>query len=436
MAVTTTLHRLRIMVKSLLRFKAYYFPALLITSVFAGGFTGYMLGHNARVLKPLGDIFLNLIFTAVVPLVFFSIAASVARAGNTSRLGTLLSRMFVTFVFTGMVAAMFMLVIVKLLPPAQDIYIPLAASVKPEAINLGNQITGAISVADFGKLFSHNNMLPLIIFSLLTGMATVMTKAKSDAFSRFLESGADVFMQLVNLIMYLAPIGFFSYFAVLVGDTGPQLLQTYLRVMLIYYFSATAYFVLAFTFYAYLAGGRHSITLFWKHILVPALTALATCSSAASIPANLQAAKKMNVPAAIYESVIPLGATLHKDGSVLGAIVKIAFLFGVFHLSFAGPAVMLTALLVALLAGTVMGAIPGGGMLGEMLILSLYGFPPQALIIIAAISIIIDPLATMLNVTGDAVCCLMTEKLMGKSITGNVDIPAIPPEMSTDPDMT
>jgi len=84
-------------------------------------------------------------------------------------------------------------------------------------------------------------------------------------------------------------------------------------------------------------------------------------------------------------------------------------------MSFSGAAVLLTALITAIMAGTVMGAIPGGGMLGEMLILSLYGFPPQALIVIAAISIIIDPLATMLNVTGDTVCGMMVEKLSNKT---------------------
>ncbi|VEB32438.1 sodium:dicarboxylate symporter protein [Legionella cherrii] len=124
------------------------------------------------------------------------------------------------------------------------------------------------------------------------------------------------------------------------------------------------------------------------------------------------AAKKMQVAPEIYETVIPLGTIIHKDGSVIGGMFKIAFLFGIFHLNFSSPGVLLTALGISLLVGTVMGAIPSGGMLGELLILSAYGFPPSVLIIIAAISIIIDPLATMLNVTCNSVSSMMVARLV------------------------
>ena len=107
-----------------------------------------------------------------------------------------------------------------------------------------------------------------------------------------------------------------------------------------------------------------------------------------------------------------MGTILHKEGSVIGGIVKIAFLFGLFHLDFSGFSVLLTAIVIALLVGTVMGAIPSGGMLGELLILHVYGFPPSALMTIVAISIIIDPLATMLNVTGNTVGSMLIARLV------------------------
>jgi Na+/H+-dicarboxylate symporter len=144
----------------------------------------------------------------------------------------------------------------------------------------------------------------------------------------------------------------------------------------------------------------------------PTVTSLATCSSAASIPANLEATKKMGISSDVRETVVLLGSTLHKDGSVLGGVLKIAFLFGIFNMEFEGPKTLAIALVVSLLVGTVMGAIPGGGMIGEMLIVSLYGFPPEALPIIAAISTIIDPPATMLNVTADNACAVMTARLV------------------------
>ena len=164
-------------------------------------------------------------------------------------------------------------------------------------------------------------------------------------------------MKTVGYVMYYAPIGFFAYFAYLVGELGPQIFNHIFTLAVAYYPAALIYFVVAYTFFAFLAAGKTGIILYWKNVILPALTALATCSSAASIPANLQAAEKIGVPPEIFETVIPLGGIIHKEGSVLGGMVKIAFLFGVFHLNFSSPGVILQALFVAVLVGTVMGAI-------------------------------------------------------------------------------
>jgi Na+/H+-dicarboxylate symporter len=212
--------------------------------------------------------------------------------------------------------------------------------------------------------------------------------------------------------MYYAPLGFFAYFAIIVSELGPKLIESYMRIAAIYYTSAIIYFFCAFTFYAYLAGKTQGIKLFWNNVFLPMITAIATCSSAASIPANLVATKQMRVSPEIYETVVPLGGIIHKDGSVLGGVVKIAFLFGIFQMNFSGFSGLLTALAVAVLVGTVMGAIPSGGMLGEILILTVYGFPPSVLIAVAAISIIIDPPATMVNVTGNAVSSMLVARLV------------------------
>jgi Na+/H+-dicarboxylate symporter len=392
--------------------KNYYFPLFLIISIIAGSITGYVMGAHALVLKPLGDIFLNLLFTVVVPLVFFSISSAVAHMGQLQKIFRIISAMFFTFIFTGIIAAIFMICVVAWFPPAQGIILKLKMPEAVNSIHLAEQIVNMLSVSDFSQLLSHKNMLPLILFSFLIGLATASIQEKGRPFALFLQSGTEVLMKIISYILYYAPIGFFAYFAVLVGELGPQILQNYLRVFVIYYFAASIYFVLAFTFYAFLAGGKSSIKLFWANIFIPMVTAFATCSSAASIPANLQASRAMQVRPEIYETLIPLGAILHKDGSVLGAIIKIAFLMGIFGMSFNTPQVWLTALGLALLVGMVMGAIPSGGMLGEILILSFYGFPPQALLIIAAISLIIDPLATMLNVTGDTVCSMMVDRMV------------------------
>ncbi|CAN5324955.1 dicarboxylate/amino acid:cation symporter [soil metagenome] len=391
--------------------KNYLFLLLLLVAILGGSVLGYAIGPRAASLKPLGDIFLNLMFTVVVPLVFFSVASAIASMDNLQRIGKVLGNMMVTFLFTSIIAAIFMIVVVKLFPPAQGISLTVTAPAEMHHINIADQIVTIFTVSDFLKLFSRENILALIFFAVLIGLATASLGEKGKPVANLLQIGTDIFMKAVGYVMYYAPIGFFAYFAVLVAELGPKLLESYLRATIVYYVAALIYFIFAYTLYAYLAKPKGGIKIFWQNSILPIMTALATCSSAASIPANLQATKKMGVPAEIYETVVPLGAIIHKDGSVLGGVIKIAFLFGVYHMDFAGPHVLLTALFISLLVGTVIGAIPSGGMVAELLILSLYGFPPQALIIIAAITLIIDAPATMLNVTGNTVSSMLVARL-------------------------
>ncbi|WP_454782933.1 dicarboxylate/amino acid:cation symporter [Legionella sp. WA2022007384] len=393
-------------------FGPYFFPFILITAIFLGGLTGYLFGPATLYLKPFGEIFLNLIFTAIIPLIFFSISSAIARIGSMGKLGKIAFYMTVVFLFTGVIAAVYALFIVSLFPPAQGVELTLNAPEKTSALSFLNQVADIFTVPEFSKLLSQQHILALIIFSILVGLAASNTNEKGRIFIDFLKAGEEIFMRVFALIMYYAPLGFFAYFAVLVHDLGPQLMANYLRIAVIYYTSGVLYFIIASTAFAYLAGKTQGIKLFWSNIFLPGVTAIATCSSAASIPANLLAAKKMRVAPEIYETVIPLGTIIHKDGSVIGGVFKIAFLFGIFHLNFSSPGVLLTALGISLLVGTVMGAIPSGGMLGELLILSVYGFPPSVLIAIAAISIIIDPLATMLNVTCNTISSMMVARFV------------------------
>ncbi|MEK3807412.1 dicarboxylate/amino acid:cation symporter [Bacillus sp. FSL H8-0547] len=392
--------------------KAYRFPLILLSSVVIGGIIGLMFGEKAVFLKPFGDLFLNAMFTVVVPLVFFTIASSIANMGGTKRLGKIMGSMLAVFLFTGLIAAIYMTAVVKIIPPAQGVTLQLEKPEAMEDVTLADQIVSTFTVPDFVELFSRNNMLAMIVFSVLVGLSVSMIGEKGKPFASFLASGSEVLMKLVSIIMYYAPIGLGAYFATLVGEYGPMLLGTYFRAGVMYYAAAFIYFIIAFTVYAFIAGRKQGVTVFWKNMLSPTITSLATCSSAASIPVNLEATKKMGVSADIRETTVPLGAALHKDGSVLGGVLKIVFLFGIFDMSFSGFGTITSVILVAILVGTVMGAIPSGGMIGEMLILTLYGFPPEALPIIAAISTIIDPPATMLNATGDNVSSMMVSRMV------------------------
>lgn len=393
--------------------KNYGFSLVLIAFILAGALLGFVLKEKAVVVKPLGDIFLNLLFTSVVPLVFFSISSAVAGMSNLTRLGKILGWMIAIFVITGIISSTLMVIGVKMFPPAEGIKIALSANVNPETPKISEQIVRTFTVPDFADLLSRKNMLPLILFSLFVGLATSACGERGRAFAQFLLAGNAVMGKMISYLMLYAPIGLGAYFAYIVGNFGPQLLGSYFRVMVVYYPIALVYFFGGFSVYAYWAAGEKGVKTFWKNIIPASLTAWATGSSLATIPVNLEAAEKTGVPKDIREVVIPVGATIHMDGSCLAAILKIALLFGLFQMDFSGFTTIATAIGVALLAGTVISGIPAGGMLGELLIVTLYGFPLEALPIITMVGTIVDPPATMVNAVGDNVAGMMVSRVMG-----------------------
>ncbi len=392
--------------------KAYRFTIILLLSIILGSLCGVIWRKDILWLKPFGDIFLNLMFTVVVPLVFFSISSAVASIDNGRRLGKIMGGMMTVFIITGIFASLLMVAGVILFPPAKGLVIEMKAPESQESFSIGQQIVNALTVSDFPLLLSKKNMLALIVFSILTGWAVSHTKEKGKDFGAFLKSGNEIFLQIIHYIMYYAPIGLFAYFAYLVGDLGPQLLGSMARAMALFYPLSVFYFFVAFSIYAFWAGRRVGFKRFWKYIVPPSLVALATGSSMATIPSNLEAADKIGTPRDISELVIPIGATIHMEGSCLSAILKIAILFGIFGKDFTDPYTILTAIGVALLSGTVMSGIPGGGFIGEILIVTLYGFPPESLPVITAVGTLVDPTATMVNAIGDNVAGMMVARIV------------------------
>lgn len=392
--------------------KNYSFPILLLTGIAIGSVIGIILGEKATVLKPFGDIFINLMFTAVVPLVFITISSAVGSMINMKRLGMILGYMLLTFVVTGAIASIIIIIAVKIFPPAAgvNISIPTPEAVKP--VSLGEQFVKAITVSDFSQLLSKSNMLPLIIFSVLFGTCVSLVDDEKKSIATGLEKFSKVMMKLIELIMYYAPIGLGAYFAALIGEFGPQLLGSYAKAMIIYYPICIFYFFTAFSAYSFYAGGKNGVKVFFGNILNPSITSLATQSSIATLPVNLEAAKNMGVPKDIREIILPIGATMHMDGTCLSSILKISFLFGIFGKDFSEIGTYLIAIVVSVLGGVVMSGVPGGGLIGEMLIINLFGFPMEAFPIIATIGFLVDPPATWLNSTGDAVASMVVTRMV------------------------
>ena len=394
--------------------EAYKFSILLIGAILIGSLIGIHFGEAAVKLKPLGDLFINGMFMIVVPLVFITISSSIAGMNDMNRLGKIMKNLFLIFVGTGVVAFFYVFVVVKIFPPAAGVALEMPAAEALKPFQTGDQIVKAITVTDFPELISRKNMLPLIIFSIVFGICVNMIGEKGRAIAQGLEALSEVFLKMIGLLMYYAPIGLGAYFAALVGEHGKELLGSYARAIAVYYPLCLVYMFTAFPVYGYVAAGKEGIRAL-KHVISPAITAVATQSSIATLPVNLEACKKIGVPKDIREIVLPIGATAHMDGTVLSTILKISFLFGIFQIPFEGIGTYLSALALSVVGGVVMSGVPGGGLIGEMLIVTMYGFPAEAFPIIATIGYLVDPFATMINASGDTMASmLVTRAVEGK----------------------
>ncbi|MXV14722.1 dicarboxylate/amino acid:cation symporter [Hufsiella ginkgonis] len=397
-------------------YKSYSSIIWLLTGIAAGSIVGLLFGKKIEVIKPLGDIFLNLLFTAVIPLVFFAVASAIANLDRSNKISRVMGIMTLVFLGTVLISAFLTIVATWVFPIHQTIPNTGLPGEIHTVDNFGDQLTTLLTTSEFFNLLSRKSMLSLLIFSTLTGFACLHAGEGGASFRQFLVSGNEVMKSLVVIIMKLGPLGLGSYFAYQTGVFGPELFGTYARSMALYYGFGIFYFFVFFSLYAFIAGGVDGIKKYWRNNIVPSATAVGTCSSIATVPANLEASKNMGVPPYIANITVPLGATLHKDGSSISSIVKMAVVFGMFGKDFTGADTILIALGITVLVSIVEGGIPNGGYIGELLMISVYGFPPEALPPAMIIGTLVDPLATLLNSTGDTVAAMMITRFSEKRV--------------------
>ena len=400
----------------------YKSTIILLAAIIVGAIIGIIFQEKAAILKPLGDIFLNLLLVIIVPLIFLTITTSITKMKTPKRLGKIMATIIGTFLITSIIAVLIGFAstyFLKLVDTEDGENIKQALQYEkettedPEELTIAERTVNLLTVNDFSKLLSKDNIIALLIFSIMCGIAINMTGEKAKPVKDLLQSANDVVGNIVKIIMFYAPIGLGSYFAALVGTLGTSIAVGYLKTFVIYTIVAIAFYFIIYTIYAWIAGGTKGIKKFWKNVLPSTLTALATCSSTASIPVNIECSKKMGVPEDIAETTIPLGTSFHKDGSIIGSVFKIMFLVCLFGTRLATTGDIMGVLGVALLANLLITAVPiGGGTISEMLIITMMGYPVAALPILTMIATIIDALATMLNVVGDTVSSMMVARVV------------------------
>ena len=394
--------------------KNYKQSIILIGSLVIGTIVGLIFKEKATVLEPLGTLFINMLLVVVVPLIFLSITTSIGKIDKPKRVGKILRSIIIAFVFTSLVSVVIGLTSLKIrLVDSGDAnkitaLLDESTDVSDDASVL-DKLVNSVSTNDFVNLLSKNNILALIVISILSGLAINKSGEKGKSFLKVLDSAYEVLQNLIKILMYYAPIGLGCYFASFTGTFGASVTQGFVKMLVIYTILVLFVYFVIYSLYAFISGGKNGLKLYWQNIMVPSATALATCSSAASIPVNTKAAKNIGVSDDIADTIIPLGTSFHKDGSIIGSVFKIMFLVYLFGVDVSTFKV----LGVSILATILITAVPiGGGTISEMLIISLMGFPIASLPILTIIATIIDAPATLLNVVGDSASSMLVARII------------------------
>lgn len=395
---------------------SYREPLILIAFVIIGAILGLVLGEKASFLYPIGQIWLNLLFVLLVPLIFFSISSSISGIAGAKRIGKLLVLTIGIFVITAAIAGVYMLVVTGIFGVDTSIQIESTEAAAGTAVSgIGEQIVNTFTVSDFPDVISRSHILALIVFTVFFGVTVSVLGERGRPIAEWLSNMSLVFYKMVSLLMKLAPLGLMAYFANLTGTYGPELLKSYARGLLIYYPAALVYFFVFLALYAFLAAGTWGVKNFFRNILTPALTALGTRSSAAALPLQLDACDKLGVPREVSSVVVPVGATCHMDGACIATIYEIILCCTLFGKPLNGIGDYLFVVVVAVAGSVAVSSVPGGGAAMETMIISSFGFPSVALPVLLMMTQLFDAGCTLINSCGDTVASmLVTRVLYGK----------------------
>lgn len=406
-------------------FKNYKNSFILLLFILIGTILGLVFKENISFLKPFGDLFINMLMVIIVPLIFLTISTSIGKLKSPKRVGKVISSIILVFIFTSLISVVVGILFSRIqlvnLNDTDSILNKISGEiVKKDEVNLIERTVNTLTTDDFVNLLSKDNIIALIVVSVITGVGIILSKEKGTKALEVLDSFNEILKSILNIIMYYAPIGLGCYFANFVGTFGSSIAVGYLKTFIIYLIVSLFIYFIIYSIYVYVAGGKKCLKLYWKNIIPVTITALGTCSSAASIPTNIKASESLGVSEDIANTTIPLGSSFHKDGSIVGSVFKIMFLAYLFNIDVSVGKLLIVSLIVSLL---VTGIPIGGGTISEMLILTLMGYPLYALPILTLIATIIDAPATVLNVVGDTASSVIVSRIVdGKNHLNKKDL--------------
>ena len=384
----------------------------IMTAMVLGLATGFTMGPDAVMFKPLGDLFLNAIRMLIVPLVFCSLVSGVTSMNDSSKMGRVAIKSIALYLSTGAVAITIGLLIGNFFAPGEGMNLVASST---NAINDSpSMIETLVATIPANPIMSMANgeILQIIVFALFIGVAISGLGKKAEPIQKVIESGAEVMYQLTGVVMGFAPYGIFGLMAAVAGQNGLDVLLPLAKVI------GSVYFGCAFLVY-----GLYSIILkinglspkkFIKATMNVQSVAFSTSSSSGALPVSLQTGeKKLGLSKSICSFILPLGATVNMNGTALYQGVCALFIAQAYGIELT-MANYITIIFTSTLAAVGTAGVPGAGLIMLSLVLSSVGLPMEGVALIAAIDRILDMARTWVNVQGDVMVSTVIAKSEGE----------------------
>ncbi|HEK85066.1 MAG: dicarboxylate/amino acid:cation symporter [Candidatus Saccharicenans sp.] len=405
-------------------------PNQIFIGLFLGIIVGLIFGPKARYIEFVGTIFIRLITMIVVPLVFFSLSLGTASLGDIKKLGRVGLKTLIYFTLTTAIAIIIGLVLANLFQPGSG----LNAGTKQELLKNYQQpaqnkiaaleekpslISVLINIVPINpiKAMAEGEMLQVIFIALIFGLClTLIPSEKSRPLINFFEGANEAVLQMVNLVMKLAPYGVLALLASIIGQFGLGILLTLLKYVLVTILGLAIHGFIVDGFLVRFLGRMKPIK-FFRGISEAMLIAFSTSSSNATIPVALECLDELKVKKEYSSFVVPLGATINMDGTALYqgvAAIFIAQIYGI-HLTLGAQA---TIVLMALLASVGTAGVPGAGMIMLAMVLKQIGVPLEGVALILGIDRLLDMCRTTVNMIGNMASSVIIHNLEEKKPAG------------------
>ena len=363
-------------------------------------------------LQPLGTLFIRLIRMVVVPLVLATIIAGAAGISDTAKLGRVAVKVLLVYAITTAIAVAIGLVFANFIQPGIGLNLS-TEGLQMKAVTSPNLVDTLLDIVPINPMeaLSKGSMLQIIFFAVIFGFALSGLGDRGKPVLNFFNIVGDVMIRMTGIVMRYAPIGVFGLISYTVAQHGIAVLLPLFKLLLTSFF-ASAFLVIVILTPMVAIFAKTGPAKFFKGIFEPWLIAFTTCSSAAALPANLVAARKLGASKAVSYFSIPLGNTINMNGTAVYMGVCAVFAAEVYGLPLT-MADQATVVLMGVLAAVGTAGVPGAGLIMTTIVFAQVGIPLEAVALIAGIDRFLDMIRTSINVVGDVASALVVTNLEG-----------------------